>query len=136
MDKNEIDYYSKSLEYIDEYLRGYYGYDFSKVEYTTWYYCIKLLGKSNYNYLCDKSDDFNQFCEFLKLEELSLDIFKAPLMECQITSISSNDPDSYTERTILQRNIETDESHKIKELVWSFTHFSRFPEKVWDAITE
>lgn len=134
MDKNEIDYYSKSLECIEEYRKGYYGYDFDSVEYNKWYHCIKILGKYAYNYLCDKSSDFDEFCAFLYNEDLSLDIFRAPLIESKIASIRSNDPHSYTERTTYQRNIETDESHNIRKLIWCVAFFSKFPQKVWDKI--
>lgn len=130
------DWYKPSLEFIDNVLKGYFGDCYSKDECRMWYYCLKLLGSHNYNNLVNKSDTFNQFCDFLKNEDLSLDIFRVPLVETKITSINSNNPDSYTEQITFRRNVETDESHKVKELIWGITQISEFPKQMWDVITK
>lgn len=131
IDKN---YYVKSLEIIDCVLKGVHvGNDMQTEEFLMWYYFIKLLGKENYNTLMEEKS-FENFHKIFQTVEIEMDLFRAPMCESTMTSISSEDTSSYDERKMYRRNIEIDESPKIQGLIYNFIRISKVPEYVWKQV--
>lgn len=130
----EVDYYNKSLELIDNVLKGKdNGNNYPYEEYTMWYYFLELLGKENYNSLME-DEYFETFHKMFRQTDIEMDLFRAPLVECRTTSISSGDSEFYKERITYRRNIETNESPKIQGLIWNFIHISTVPLYVWSMV--
>lgn len=131
---NEINYYKNSLEIIDNVLKGLdRGNNIPIEEFTMWYYFIELIGETNYNDLI-KEEYFENFHKFFRQADIDMDLYRAPIHQETITSISSDDMTSYKERKTYRRYIDTNESPKIQALIWNFISISMVPMYVWDKI--
>lgn len=129
-----VNYYNKSIEFIDEVLKGKNrGNNFPLEEYLMWYYLLELIGEENYNNLME-DEYFETFHKMFRQADIDMNLFRVPIIECKTTSISSDNPDSYKERVTYRRNIEKNESPKIQGLVWNFICISMVPQYVWSMV--
>lgn len=128
----KVNYYNKTLEFIDNVLKGKHdGNNLPLEEYTMWYYFLKLLGAEWYNSLME-CDYFENFHKSFRQGDIDMDLFRAPLKEVTFTAASTDG--SFSERKTYQRNIETNESPKIQGLIWNFICISMVPQYVWEVL--
>ena len=111
----EVDYYNKSLELIDNVLKGKdNGNNYPYEEYAMWYYFLELLGKENYNNLME-DEYFETFHKMFRQADIEMDLFRAPLVECKTTSISSGDSESYKKELHIEEILKQMKAQKYKD---------------------